>query len=736
MVRGRLMPVVVVTAVRLRTPSSQLLLPLAFAAYAGSLLALTGTPINVIVSKAAAYAGIANSASSSSRSSACPWWPESSRSHCCSVPAAAVAQPTGDAARLHRGRRSVPHPGGDRREPMVLSPGGYRFGDYWKLGLLMLAWFLLVAVRGSADLEVLMATGAPDDPDTLPVLPSGSIPAAPERPATAQPGVLRRLVRPPFSYAGATVALLFFWLSLTPSLLPRAPLFSGAVGGVTAMTGYGVGAALGALSHRLLRWRPPVAGRRTWLVLAVVAVVGTPLVLWQAARWQDGLRALIGLEPESATGPVTIVLVAAVVSGVILLVVRLIGVFGGWTTRQVGRFLPPRLAAALGAVLTVVVLVGFAQGFLWRGFVAAMDRVASVADAGTDEGASRPRADPLRSGSDASLVAWESLGRMGRRFVGFGPTLADLRRFDPPGCCKTPVRVYVGLDDGDSAQERAAIAVRELDRTGGFRRKVLAIYTVTGTGWVNPRAADGLEYLYGGDTAQVSIAPAELAVVPRRPDPRRRGRPGPDRRGPAATGADPARAAAPAAAVRREPGLVRQRGGVPGPGRAAVRDGRRAARRSDLLQPDVAAPNRHPHAGLTRVAAGHRGARRAVRPRSGRPRGDAGSAARPPRLPPELLRPHHLVEPEPGAATPGLDPPAAAAGPGSRLPVVAAGHLLADRGRPRRLARRTDGLRTQLWVERGRRLGGPAPADRMDRRRHRAPQDARLREPVRRRTPD
>ena len=29
---------------------------------------------------------------------------------------------------------------------MVMEPGGYRFGDYWKLGLPLLVWFGLVAV--------------------------------------------------------------------------------------------------------------------------------------------------------------------------------------------------------------------------------------------------------------------------------------------------------------------------------------------------------------------------------------------------------------------------------------------------------------------------------------------------------------------------------------------------------------------------------------------------------------
>jgi di/tricarboxylate transporter len=53
-----LLPMVVVMAVRLGRSPSQLLLPLAFAAHAGSMLALTGTPVNVIVSEAAEDAGL------------------------------------------------------------------------------------------------------------------------------------------------------------------------------------------------------------------------------------------------------------------------------------------------------------------------------------------------------------------------------------------------------------------------------------------------------------------------------------------------------------------------------------------------------------------------------------------------------------------------------------------------------------------------------------------------------
>ena len=55
-----LLPVVVVMAVQLKRSPSQLLMPMVFAAHAGSILALTGSPVNVLVSESAAYAGTGN----------------------------------------------------------------------------------------------------------------------------------------------------------------------------------------------------------------------------------------------------------------------------------------------------------------------------------------------------------------------------------------------------------------------------------------------------------------------------------------------------------------------------------------------------------------------------------------------------------------------------------------------------------------------------------------------------
>ena len=53
-----LIPVTVVIAIRTRRPPSDLLMPLAFAAHAGSLLMLTGSPVNLIVSDYAEAAGV------------------------------------------------------------------------------------------------------------------------------------------------------------------------------------------------------------------------------------------------------------------------------------------------------------------------------------------------------------------------------------------------------------------------------------------------------------------------------------------------------------------------------------------------------------------------------------------------------------------------------------------------------------------------------------------------------
>src|SRR3546814_4180717 len=68
-----------------------------------------------------------------------------------------------------------------------------------------------------------------------------------------------------------------------------------------------------------------------------------------------------------------------------------------------------------------------------------------------------------------------------------------------------PLRVYVGLRSAESAEQRAALALAEMDRVGAFDRSVLVLVMPVGTGWVEPAAIDTLEFLHGGDVASVAV---------------------------------------------------------------------------------------------------------------------------------------------------------------------------------------------------------------------------------------
>ncbi len=134
----------------------------------------------------------------------------------------------------------------------------------------------------------------------------------------------------------------------------------------------------------------------------------------------------------------------------------------------------------------------------------------------TEAGITRPSSATV-SGSPASLVPWDSLGRTGRDFVAEATSAEELAQFHGADArLAEPVRVYAGVRSADTLQQRADLAVRELERAGGFDRAVLVVWIPTGSGWMIPEAADALEQLYAGDTAivgmQYSYLPSLLSV--------------------------------------------------------------------------------------------------------------------------------------------------------------------------------------------------------------------------------
>jgi uncharacterized membrane protein len=110
----------------------------------------------------------------------------------------------------------------------------------------------------------------------------------------------------------------------------------------------------------------------------------------------------------------------------------------------------------------------------------------------------------MRSGGPGSLVTWESLGNQGRIFVDGAPIVEELSKFNGAPAVE-PIRAYAGLESTDGIKAAAGLAADELVRMGGLQRKVIAVATTTGTGWINAAEADSIEYMFNGDTAIVSM---------------------------------------------------------------------------------------------------------------------------------------------------------------------------------------------------------------------------------------
>ncbi|MEU6710223.1 alpha/beta-hydrolase family protein [Nonomuraea sp. NPDC046802] len=313
-----------------------------------------------------------------------------------------------------------------------------------------------------------------------------------------------RVVRRRLGFGGALLATLFACASLTPSLLPRAWLNQGVMSAVTAILGYAVGAGFGALGRAMIPYRLPERGRRiAWRVMIGCCVALAAVALWYSVHWQRDLRALMGMDTRISWFPPLILAVAVALFAVALLLARLVRLGSRKLITWLDRYVPVSVGRAVGVLIIAFLVVVFANGVVFDGFVARMSDVSSVANEGTHPGVRRP-ASAYVSGGPGSLVTWESLGKEGRRFTATAATPARLTAFSGRPAAQ-PIRVYVGLDATTSPQAQAATAVRELERTGAFGRPVLAVLGTTGTGWVDPRIADSLEYLYNGRSAMVAV---------------------------------------------------------------------------------------------------------------------------------------------------------------------------------------------------------------------------------------
>jgi uncharacterized membrane protein len=209
------------------------------------------------------------------------------------------------------------------------------------------------------------------------------------------------------------------------------------------------------------------------------------------------------MEPVETSYAWLIALIACFTAAVLILIAR--GLRKGWlyVHRQVNRVVPRRVSYVVSTLFVVVILLLMINKVIARIALNVADAAFLQIDEFVDENIDQP-ADELASGSAESLIDWDSIGLRGKNFIVGGPTKEKITEFWGKDA-ERPLRVYVGLRSKETTEERVNLALQELIRAGGFKRRVLVVATPTGTGWLDPGAVDTIEYLHAGDTAIVSV---------------------------------------------------------------------------------------------------------------------------------------------------------------------------------------------------------------------------------------
>lgn len=285
------------------------------------------------------------------------------------------------------------------------------------------------------------------------------------------------------------------YLSLTPSLLPRPALLQGVVTGLSFLIGYAVGVALWTLARHFITWRATPAQRRgVWIAVIVALVLIVSGLGATALAWQNEVRALVEMPERGAPSVLefNLGLIPTMLIG--LAIGRGIAALYRRFDREQGTLVSV-LGVSVACTLTVAIVVGVAM--------VGVDRVYFAANAEPVAELSAPTAE-TRSAGPGSEVAWDTVGRHGSAFLGEGPDAAAITAITGLDA-EEPIRVYAGLDSAETTSERAALAVRELHRTGAFDRDFLMVATTTGSGWLEPQTVDAFEYVHAGNTAIVSM---------------------------------------------------------------------------------------------------------------------------------------------------------------------------------------------------------------------------------------
>ncbi|WP_182348541.1 alpha/beta-hydrolase family protein [Tomitella gaofuii] len=246
-----------------------------------------------------------------------------------------------------------------------------------------------------------------------------------------------------------------------PGVMSRSVWVEGVTVGAFAVIGVALAVLVTWLWARVIRRPGGSPGRSRAGIATAIGSVGA---VTAAAAWSAQWARVSTSAVDSGSGGywAAVCVIAATVCAAALGAVRLVRA-------------RPRAVAALAVVLAAF---GSISG-------------ASALD-GPPAASAAPTTMSTRSGGPGSLVAWDSLGDHGRRFVGDA---------SHPGS----IRTYAGLDSASDVTARAALAADDMVRAGGLDRQAVVVMVPTGSGWIDGTAAAGFEELFGGDVAEVGM---------------------------------------------------------------------------------------------------------------------------------------------------------------------------------------------------------------------------------------
>jgi uncharacterized membrane protein len=261
-------------------------------------------------------------------------------------------------------------------------------------------------------------------------------------------------------------------------------------------------------------------GRAGFRALSILTALGT--VAGGYALTRPGTATRGSLEPGQEVAEENVVREVSMpkamasgvaVTGILMAVARGESLLSGAVARGAARVLggQPADHRALGRLGAAGALAG-----LGWGAVTAANHVLTKVGVGADlEHAQPPDLAEVTGGPD-SLSPWQDQTRESRRWLSMvlrQDTIAEV--LGEPA--KQPIRVYGSLECATTAQERAALLLAEIDRTKALERSVFALFSPTGSGYVNYVATESLEYLTRGDCAsaciQYSVLPSALSLT-------------------------------------------------------------------------------------------------------------------------------------------------------------------------------------------------------------------------------